>query len=68
MDFVVFILIEIFYYESNSAIDKMLQVHHEGKGICGVYAYDIATTLQQKVILASKVNNYPLKCMVEENT
>ena len=66
MDFVVSILIDIFYYELESAINKMLQVHNEGKAVCGVYSYDIATTLQQKVIFVSKTNDYPLKCIVEE--
>lgn len=66
MDFVVNILIDVFYYELQNAINKMLQVHNEGKAICGIYSYDIATTLQHKVIFASKVSNYPLKCIVEE--
>ena len=42
MEFVVHILEKFFGKSSEDAFRVMLQVHHEGKGVCGVYPYDIA--------------------------
>ena len=44
MEFVVHILEKFFGKTSDEAYRVMLQVHHEGKGVCGVYPHDIAAS------------------------
>ena len=44
----------------------MLQVHHEGKGLCGRYTKDVAQTKQQQVLNAAVNAGHPLMCVVEE--
>lgn len=67
MDFVVDILMKFFYLSDETATQIMLQVHREGRGLCGTYPRDIAET---KVVLVnefSRLNQYPLLCLMEKD-
>src|SRR3546814_13936272 len=44
MEFVVAVLQRIFGKNEDEAARIMLKVHHEGRGVCGVYPRDIAAT------------------------
>lgn len=66
MDFVVKILNKIFDKSLDEATRLMLEVHENGKGIAGVYTYDIAVTKKSQVDVLSIENNFPLKIVVEE--
>ncbi|UOO81164.1 ATP-dependent Clp protease adapter ClpS [Uruburuella testudinis] len=66
MDFVVNVLTEIFVLPQARAMAVMLLVHHEGKGLCGVYTLDMAQTKQQQVMRRAKREGHPLQCTVEE--
>lgn len=66
MDFVVEILIDIFSMNHERAMAVMLLVHHQGRGLCGVYNRDIAETKQEQVINRAKEAGFPLKCIIEE--
>jgi ATP-dependent Clp protease adaptor protein ClpS len=44
----------------------MLQVHMEGKGVCGVYTHDMAVTKVAQVTEISRKSGHPLQCMMEE--
>ena len=65
MDFVVDILITIFHKSIEEAFKIMMDVHQKGKGIVGVYTWDIATTKTEQVHTAAEANEFPLKCVVE---
>ena len=67
MEFVVSILIEIFGHNTKNAIKIMLNVHKNGRGICGVYSKEIAVSKQEAVLMAAKNNNFPLQCIIEED-
>lgn len=67
MDFVVQILIDIFHHDTTEAINLMLKIHNEGKAVCGIYNYEIATTKANEVAIASKNANYPLQTMLQED-
>lgn len=43
----------------------MLEIHHNGSGICGIYTQEIALS-KQKVMDAAKLANFPLQAKVEE--
>lgn len=66
MDFVVDILTDIFRQPENRAVAIMLQIHHQGKGLCGEYSRDIAETKQQQVLNRASEAGFPLLCTVEE--
>jgi ATP-dependent Clp protease adaptor protein ClpS len=66
MDFVVEILIKIFNKEPREATRIMLNVHNKGKGICGIYTYDIAISKIKMVDDLAKSSDYPLKCTCEK--
>jgi ATP-dependent Clp protease adaptor protein ClpS len=66
MDFVVEVLMEIFSHPLDSAINIMLNVHRDGRGICGVYSFEIAETKISQVKKRAKENEYPLKAIMEE--
>jgi ATP-dependent Clp protease adaptor protein ClpS len=66
MDFVVEVLMELFDHTVDSAINIMLQIHRSGRGVCGVYTYEIAETKILQVEKRAKKNEYPLKAIMEE--
>jgi len=65
MDFVVAVLMEIFHKNAADANKIMLDVHKKGKGIVGVYTWDIAATKAEQVHLVARAHEYPLRCVVE---
>ena len=44
MEFVVQILEQVFSHDRALATRIMLEVHTKGKGVCGVYTFDVAET------------------------
>ncbi len=66
MDFVVFILVQVFHKSEDEAIQIMLAVHHQGVGIAGVYTYEVAETKVNQVHNLAKAHEYPLLCSLEE--
>ncbi|AWM79517.1 ATP-dependent Clp protease adapter ClpS [Gammaproteobacteria bacterium ESL0073] len=65
MDFVVDVLETFFAMDNEKATRVMLQVHTEGKGLCGIYTKDIAETKAMQVNEYSRNNEHPLLCEVE---
>jgi ATP-dependent Clp protease adaptor protein ClpS len=66
MEFVVMIIQEYFHKDQESATRIMLQVHLEGKGVCGVYTKDVAATKVEQVVDRSREAGHPLQCTMEE--
>jgi ATP-dependent Clp protease adaptor protein ClpS len=66
MDFVVFVLKDIFRKNHEDAINTMLEIHHKGAGLCGVFTRDVAETKAELVITLARRSEYPLQCRVEK--
>lgn len=66
MEFVVHILEAFFTMTRETATRIMLEVHTRGKGVCGIYTYDIAETKVTQVNDYSRENNHPLLCTMEK--
>jgi ATP-dependent Clp protease adaptor protein ClpS len=66
MDFVVFVLKEIFHKSHADAIRIMLEVHNRGAGTCGVFTRDVAETKVEQVVAAARKNEHPLQCVMEK--
>jgi len=66
MDFVVNVLQRFFALDRERATRVMLQIHHEGKGICGVFPRDVAATKVEQVCSFARQHQHPLACVMEE--
>ena len=66
MDFVVEVLILVFHKGEGDATRIMLDVHTRGKGVVGMYPWDIAQTKANQVHSLARQNEFPLKCVVEQ--
>lgn len=65
MDFVVEALKSIFHKSHHDAINTMLEIHHSGAGLCGVFTRDVAETKAQMVVDRARSQEFPLQCVVE---
>jgi len=66
MEFVVAVLEQIFGMDRTTATRVMLEVHTRGKGVCGVYIYEIAETKVAQVTTYARQQQHPLLCTMEE--
>ena len=65
MEFVVMVLQEYFKRDLETATQIMLKIHHEGRGVCGVYSKDVAATKVELVQAAARRGGHPLQCIME---
>jgi len=65
MEFVIEVLVHVFQKSPQDATRIMLNVHHKGVGICGIYPYEIAETKINTVETLARENGFPLKCIME---
>ncbi len=65
MDFVVEVLETIFNKAPAEAYRIMMAVHTQGKGLAGVYPFDIAETKVETVIDRAREHGFPLKATME---
>lgn len=66
MEFVVEVLQRFFRLDRQKAVQIMLHVHTRGKGVCGVFTYEIAETKAAQVTNYAREHQHPLMCTVEE--
>jgi len=65
-EFVVAVLREVFHKNEEDAVRIMMNVHTQGRGLVGIYTWDIAQTKAGQVHALARQYEYPLKCVVEE--
>jgi ATP-dependent Clp protease adaptor protein ClpS len=65
MEFVVMVLQEYFKRDLETATQIMLKIHHDGRGVCGVYTKDVAATKVELVLAAARRGGHPLQCIME---
>jgi ATP-dependent Clp protease adaptor protein ClpS len=66
MEFVVDVLERIFSMDRTTATRIMLEVHTRGKGVCGVFTFEIAETKVAQVTTYARQHQHPLLCTMEE--
>jgi len=44
----------------------MLDIHEKGKGVCGVYTYEIAEMKVHQTIKLARANEFPLRVTMEK--
>lgn len=65
MDFVIVILINIFFKDFNEAEQLMFKVHNEGHALVGTYSYDIALSKANTATNIARENGFPLRISVK---
>jgi ATP-dependent Clp protease adaptor protein ClpS len=66
MEFVVSVLETVFQKSPAEAFKIMMSVHVNGRGIAGVYPWEVAETKVDTVTSLAKGAGYPLKAVAEE--
>ena len=65
MDFVVEVLETIFHKQPAEAFRIMMMVHTQGKGLCGVYTFEVAETKVDAVVECARGHGFPLRAAME---
>ena len=65
MEFVVLVLQQHFGLDLESSTLIMLKIHHEGRGVCGVFPKDVAATKVELVSAEARRHGHPLQCIME---
>lgn len=66
MQFVTQIMIEIFSKSEDQAVNLCKTIHEKGKGVVGVYPFDIAETKSMEATEVARSQSYPLKVSIEQ--
>ena len=66
MEFVVYVLQEVFHHPFERAEQIMLSIHNDGMGVAGVYRFEIAEQKAYDTAEEAKENQYPLKITIQE--
>ncbi len=67
MDFVVKVLVRVFFKSEAEAEALMLQVHHSDKAVVGIYSYDIAVSKVKRATQMAREEGFPLRLTYEED-
>ena len=66
MDFVVHVLTTVFNLSTAAATEIMLNVHHKGVGVAGIYTREVAETKVAIVHDLARQHEHPLRCSMEK--
>lgn len=66
MEFVVHVLEDVFQKSPAEAYRIMMAVHVQGKGVAGIYPWEVAETKAAVVISMARDAGFPLKAVTEE--
>jgi len=66
MDFVIDVLTNIFRKTVDEATQIMLNIHNNGREVCGIYSHEIASTKVAQVKTLAREKGFPLKAIMEE--
>ena len=65
MEFVVQVLVEVFFKSQSEANAIMLSVHEQGQGLVGLYSYDMAVSMTNKATAMAREAGFPLRITYE---
>jgi ATP-dependent Clp protease adaptor protein ClpS len=66
MEFVMQVLETLFQKSPAEAFGIMMNVHRNGRGLAGVYTWEVAETKADKVAAEASEAGYPLRAIIEE--
>jgi ATP-dependent Clp protease adaptor protein ClpS len=65
-DFCIRIITTVFHKTIEEADKITREIHTKGKGLCGIYTYEIAETKAKTVEHQARREGFPMRCSVEE--
>lgn len=65
MQFVIYLLMNVFLHDEPSAKKVMMEVHQEGAAVAGVYPLEVAEMRQDMCHRLARANKFPLKVTLE---
>lgn len=65
MDFVVNVLLGIFNLSLEEAVQRMMQVHHEGRAIVGTFPKEVAEMKVAETMAVAEAAGHPLRVVME---
>ena len=66
MPFVVDVLETVFQKSPAEAYRIMMQVHLQGRGVAGIYPWEVAETKADTIITRARAAGYPLQATIED--
>jgi ATP-dependent Clp protease adaptor protein ClpS len=66
MEFVVSVLESVFQKSPAEAYRVMMAVHTQGRGVAGIYPWEVAETKADAVIALAREAGFPLKAVTEQ--
>jgi ATP-dependent Clp protease adaptor protein ClpS len=66
MEFVIQVLESVFQKSPAEAYRIMMHVHVNGRGIAGVYTWEVAESKAEKTVAVAREAGFPLKAVTEE--
>ena len=66
VEFVVLVLMTVFYKSITDASALTMKIHDEGRGVAGTFSFEVATQKRDETIALARANGWPLHCAVEE--
>ena len=65
VDFVIAMLMKVFRHDEGTAVKLTVQVHEQGRGIAGIYPFEIAEQKALDATNMARLNDFPLITKVE---
>ena len=65
MEFVVWVLMNVFRHSQAAATRIMLHIHNSGTGVAGIYSREVAETRVAQVHEVAREAGHPLQCTME---
>ena len=65
-EFCLSIITSVFHKTLEEADSITQDIHTKGKGLCGIYTYEIAETKAKIVETGARKEGFPMRCLVEQ--
>ena len=67
MEFVIGVLKGVFHHSDEAANTITMEIHNNGKGIAGIYTYEIAEQKHNESTFLARTNGHPLNINLESD-
>lgn len=64
-DFVRELLKLVFHYDDQRAMDLTVEIHEQGRGVAGVYTFEVAEQKHNEATYVARSNGHPLNINLE---
>jgi len=65
MNFVIELLKVVFHHDDESATKTTMEIHEQGKGVAGIYTFEVAEQKHNEATYLARSNGHPLNINIE---